>query len=415
MWASNLRAKPGQRDAPLAPVWALGVTQIIGYGTLYYAFALMVPAISAEFEVGAAQFFGIFSLGFLLAGFAAPRIGRLMDAQGAPRLMAIGSLSAAILLAILVVSPNFTVFAVLILLIEWVGLLVLYDAAFVTLARISGAEARRQITRLTLIAGFASTLFWPLTGWLVDVIGWRGTYGVFAALHLFCAFPLHLWLARAFPPVAPAAASSGAPLPAFKALPPEIAGKAFLALALSFALSGFVISAMSVHMVGILTGAGLGVAATAASMLMGPAQVASRIIEAGFGNRLHPLWAALVSALALPLSLALLFLPFLGGVSPWMSPWVAGCLFAIVSGMGQGLASIVRGTVPLALFGSSGFGSRLGRISAVRTTLSAGAPFVFALSVERFGMAETQLFLIAIGVTGALPLPFLLAAARRNA
>ncbi|NJR13820.1 MAG: MFS transporter [Phyllobacteriaceae bacterium] len=261
-------------------VIALGVTQIIGFGSLYYAFALIVPTASVEFGVKPSLLFGVFSLGFLLAGFAAPRIGRAMDEVGAPRIMAGGSLVASALLLAISFAPGFPAFVALILLLELVALTVLYDAAFATLARLSGPHARRNITRLTLIAGFASTLFWPLTGWLVQEIGWRGTYAVFAGMHLFIAFPLHLWIARGQADPTTASVTAPASAPAFAPLRPQAARKAFAVVAVSFALSGLVISAMSVHMVGTLEAAGLGASATLIAMLMGPAQVLSRVIEA---------------------------------------------------------------------------------------------------------------------------------------
>jgi MFS family permease len=394
------------------PVAALGVTQIIGYGTLYYAYALAVPAVAVEFGVSEALLFGVFSIGLLVAGFAAPRVGRQMDAVGAPKVMAVGSGLAGIALALVALSPNLTSFTILIVIVEFIALTVLYDAAFATLTRMANHDARRQITRLTLIAGFASTVFWPLTSWLVKEIGWRETYAVFAILHVLVALPLHVWLARAVLPDArkshagePSGHSVAPSLP-FHPLPAVYAPKAFLALAISFALSGFVISAMSVHMVSILHAAGLASSATMIAMLMGPSQVVARVVEALAGNRFHPLWTALFSTAALPLAVVLIMLP--------LPVTVAGAAFVVMSGIGQGLSSIVRGTVPLALFGADGFGGLLGRLAMARTMLSAGAPFLFALTVAWLGQTSAQFALVVIGTMALLPLPFLIRMSRRN-
>jgi MFS family permease len=388
-------------------VLALGVTQVIGFGTLYYAFALIVPAVAAEFSVRPSHLFAAFSVGLLLAGFLAPRIGRLMDDTGAPRIMAVGSVLAAAALVALAVAPNFATFAIALVVLEFIALAVLYDAAFASLAAIAGPDARRQITRLTLIAGFASTLFWPLTEWLTETAGWRATYLCFAAMHLFVAFPLHFRMMRLHAPSPAAGRQEALPeQPRFPLLPTAVAGRAFVFLALSFALSGLVISAMGVHMVSTLEASGLGENATAIAMMMGPAQVLSRIVEAVFGSRYHPLWTAILSSAALPLAMLMLVLP--------IPPLAAGIAFVVLSGMGQGLSSIVRGTVPLALFGAQGFGGMLGRLAVVRTTLSAGAAFIFALSVERLGFGATQILFAAIGFLALLPLPFLLAAVPRK-
>src|SRR6056297_1543501 len=145
------------------PVLALGVTQVLGYGSLYYAFPILVPGVAATFGRPEAHLYAVFSAGLLVGGFAAPWAGRLMDRIGAARLMSLGSLLAAACLALVGSAPVFPLWAVGIVLTEIVAVAVLYDAAFAALAQLRSTGARRAITRLTLIAGFASTVFWPLT------------------------------------------------------------------------------------------------------------------------------------------------------------------------------------------------------------------------------------------------------------
>ncbi len=389
-------------------VLALGVTQIVGYGTLYYAYSILAPSVAAEFGVAPSAMFGAFSAGMLAGGLAAPRLGALMDRLGAPRVMALGSLAAAAALAGLASAPNFPVFAVLVVATEIVAVAVCYDAAFATLVLFGGAKARGAITRLTLIAGFASTLFWPLAGALDASVGWRATLAIFAGLHLAVALPLHLWLAAQAGNETAAANGAKAPAaaPAAAQLRPQDERFAFWAVGASFALSGMVIAAMGVHMVPVLGAIGLGASAYVVSMLMGPTQVAIRLTDALFWRSLHPLQVATISGLALPLSVVALMLPIEG--------LVAGALFAAATGVGQGLSSIVRGTVPLALFGSAGYAARLGRLAAVRTVLSASAPFLFALGLQEAGLAATLWIAFAIGVVALVPLLILMARLKRS-
>lgn len=376
------------------PVLALGLTQILGYGSLYYAFPILVPAAALSFGRPESHLYAVFSVGLLVGGLAAPQAGRLMDRIGAARLMAGGSVLAALCLVLIGTSPAFPVWAAGVILTEIVAVAVLYDAAFAVLAQLRGTQARRAITRLTLIAGFASTVFWPLAAALEGAIGWRATYLVFASLHATLGLGLHLWLARQKPDVAPVSASPSAP--DAPALPAEWTARAFRAVALSFALSGALISAFGVHMVPVLAASGLGDRATLAAMLVGPAQVGIRLVDAVFLARLHPLTVAAISASALPLSVA--------GLVLGLPPWAAGILFATLFGVGQGLASIVRGTVPLVLFGRDGYAARLGRLAMLRTFAAAGAPFAFAASGTALGQDVTLWLFAALGVAAALPL-----------
>jgi MFS family permease len=378
----------------VSPVLALGITQILGYGTLYYAFPLIVPAVAATFGRPQAELYAVFSAGLLIGGFAALHAGRLLDRLGAARLMAAGSVLAAACLALMAAAPVFWVWSAGVILTEIVAVAVLYDAAFAALAQLRGGGARRAITRLTLIAGFASTIFWPVTGFLLPEVGWRATYAIFAGLHLTVGFGLHLWLMCQRPEPEPPAPLR--PVPEAVPLPPEEAARAFRAVAISFALSGALITAFGVHMVPVLTAFGLAGQATLVAMIVGPAQVGIRAIDAAFFAHLHPLTVAVVSALALPLSAV--------GLIAGLPALAAGILFAGLFGVGQGLASIVRGTVPLALFGREGYGARLGRLAMLRTIASAGAPFLFALAGAWIGWTGALVAFAILGAVAALPL-----------
>lgn len=396
----RVAAAPQRPDRRLLPVvLALGATQVIGYGTLYYAYAILAPVVAAEFETSLTTLYAIFSAGLLAGGLAAPQLGAWMDRFGAPRIMAVGSLVTTLLVAGLSISPNLWAFAACVIAIEVVGVAVLYDAAFATLAALGRAEARRAITHLTLIAGFASTIFWPLTGWLVELLGWRGTYASFAALHLLVALPLHAWIVAR--PREDSVAGPGQE--ERHDFGPPLAGPAarlaFWAIATSFALSGVLTSAVTVHLVPVLQALELGAASYLVAMLMGPAQVLIRLVDALFWRALHPLTVAVVSATALPAAILALLLP--------VDSVAAGAVFAVLFGLGAGLSSIVRGSVPLALFGAAGYGARLGRLAAIRTVLGAGAPFLFAAGMEGFGPTATLLVALLVGMAALLPLGLL--------
>jgi len=391
---------PPQGGSRLLPVvLALGATQVIGYGTLYYAYAILAPAIAGEFDTSLTSLYAIFSVGLLAGGLVAPQLGAWMDRYGAPRIMAAGSLVMAILVGGLAAAPTLWTFGACVIAIEVVGIAVLYDAAFATLAALGRAEARRAITHLTLIAGFASTIFWPLTGWLVEVLGWRGTYAAFAALHLLVALPLHAWIAAR--PRGEALGGTGPE--ARQEFGPPLAGRAaqlaFWAVAVSFALSGVLTAAVTVHLVPVLQALELGTSAYLVAMLMGPAQVLIRLVDALFWRALHPLTVALVSAAALPAAILMLLLP--------VDPVLAGAGFAMLFGLGAGLSSIVRGSVPLALFGAAGYGARLGRLAAIRTVLGAGAPFLFAAGLEGFGPTTALAAALLVGIVALVPLGLL--------
>ncbi|MFN4156083.1 MAG: MFS transporter [Paracoccaceae bacterium] len=394
------------RRAPLVAV--LGATQIVGYGSLYYAFPILAPAVAQEFHVGEPFLFGLFSLGLLLGGFAAPSLGGLLDRIGAGRVMTAGSLAMALLLTLIAVAPNIYIFGVLIILIELLSFAVLYDAAFAMLAQKRPDDTRRTITRLTLIAGFASTIFWPLSGFLVEGLGWRATQLIFAGTHLLAA-ALHLWAtalpATAISPSPRTAPHAPQPNPA-PVMTKALALRAFQLLALGFALTGMAISAVTVHLVEILRSMDLGETAYVAAMVMGPAQVAVRVVDATVWRNRHPLFVALLSATAIVAAILVLLLP---GPATLMA-----FAFATILGAGAGLSSIVRGAVPVALFGASGLGLRLGRLAAIRNVLGAAAPFLFAWAAATYSMSWAVSAALVLSIAGLTALVLLHRTLRRS-
>jgi hypothetical protein len=281
--------------------------------------------------------------------------------------------------------------------VEVTATLVLYDAAFAALAQGLGpARARRAITHMTLLGGFASTVFWPLTQAILVWADWRTAYMVFAALNLCVCLPLHLSLTRA-PDLDPVTGAKPALPPQFPPLPPAQHRRAMIWVAISFAVAGLVFSALSASWVTTLTAFGLpAAAAVTAGTLMGPAQVGVRVLDMLFGLRLHPLTTTMISTVLLMVALAVLWLT---------GPTLAGAMiFAVLFGLAQGLTSIVRGTVPLVLFGAQGFAARLGRLASVRMVMAAIAPFGIALLIETWSASAALLAMICLAMLGVMAL-----------
>ncbi|MCQ1851796.1 arsenite efflux MFS transporter ArsK [Neorhizobium galegae] len=371
---------------PVAAVVALGVTQIIGYGTLYYSFSILAPDMAAHFSWSSEWIFGALSVALLIGGLSAPWLGALFDRIGAGRVMTIGSAAAAVALVACAMAPGKTTFVVALIAIEVAANLVQYGAAFALLVQLRPQVAQRSITYLTLIAGFASTIFWPITAALHAYLSWQHVYLVFAALNLLVCLPLHAWLSHGA--ARRKTASSALPTRTEGILTPDLRFVGFTLMVAGFSLQSLVSSAVLVHMVPLLSGLGLGTSAALVGTLFGPSQVLSRLINMTFGRNLQPLRLALIAATLLPAGVVVLVLT---------APSVPGAmLFAVIFGMGNGLLSIVTGTLPLTLFGSDDYGKLQGKMMSARLIVSAIAPFVLALSMQWLG------FIWSLSITAAL-------------
>ncbi|HEX4043735.1 MAG TPA: MFS transporter [Xanthobacteraceae bacterium] len=387
---------PSSRDfifGPWRAVSVLGVTQILAWGALFYPPVLTVPLIAADHGWPRSFAMGGFSLGLFVGGLCSRYVGATIDRLGGHVVMPIGSLLGAAGLAALVAAPGAaTYFAV------WMVLGVamaasLYDPAFATLGRIFGPGARAPITTLTLAGGFASTVSWPVTQYLIDTVGWRGTYLVYAGLLACVAAPLHaLALPRERfatappPPVLTPEQKPAAFLPAH--------GLAFILVAAGFAAYAFVPSALSAQLLAIFKRFGLTPdTVVAIGMLFGPSQVLARIVELSFGRHLHPLWIARSAVGLLVVAFALLaIVPF---------SIAAAAAFAVLYGMANGLLTIARGTVPLALFGAAGYGRLVGRIGGPFLVVQALAPVVVTYVADRASDAAA-LAVVAVFAVAAL-------------
>jgi hypothetical protein len=355
---------------------ALGIAQIVSWGSLFYSIAVLAQPMGAELHLSRVQVFAGFSLALVISGLLSPWVGRAIDAHDGRLILCRGALVAATALAILSAADRYAIF-----LVGWcvAGVamsMTLYDPAFATLGQLAGERYRRALTGLTLIAGFASTVFWPLTHALVRGCGWRSTLLIFGVLHLVVAFPV----VAAFVP-RPVRTLKAVPSVAADVTPSRRYPPAQWWLAACFALAAFVFSSMSAHLVGVLELKGLSTAqAVAVLSLVGPMQVAGRILEMSFGARFS---VAAVGVFAFGLLAgALALLLWVDG--PSMLAWV----FVVCYGWGNGLITIVRGVLPATLFGYERLGGLLGWLARPSFVAQALAPAAVA-ALLMAGSAQT--------------------------
>lgn len=389
---------------PAGIVSALGLTQIIGYGTLYYSFSILSPAIAKDLDLSLEWVFGVFSLSLFVGGMFAPIIGRHMDKVGAATVMTAGSAIAAATLALCAWSPSVMVFALAIVMLEISSGMVQYQAAFATLVENEPRTASRSITYLTLIGGFASTIFWPISAALTGYFTWREIYLVFAALNLLVCMPLHFWIMRAGK-AASRLDPNRTPNIVVGALPPEARRRGMILVSFAFAVLGFTLAAILAHMVPMLGTLGLGTMAVVVGSIFGPAQVASRLINMIFGTTLSPPMLAVISGLLIVIGVIIL------GLS---GNWLPGAVaFAICLGLGSGINSIAQGSLPLYLFGSDGYGAVTGKMAAARLAVGAAAPFAFATAMQNLGIGTSLAINAALGLVGVVTFVVVATSARR--
>ncbi len=373
----------------LRVIAALGTAQTLAWGSSYYLPAILADPIAKDLGISSNWFFAAFSGSLVISGLLGPRVGRQIDRIGGRQVLCASNLVLAAGLALLGASTSpWTMAAAWLLLGVGMGF-GLYDAAFGALGRIYGGDARRAITGITLIAGFASTVGWPLSSLGLETIGWRETCFAWAAAHIVIGLPLNLMLPRTERAVAPQG-------PAVK---PHIPiDRTMVLLSFAFAAAWTVTSAMAAHLPRIVEAFGATPAqAVFAGMMIGPAQVAARIMEASALGRFHPLASARLSCLTHPVGAAVIGI-FGGG---------AAAAFALLYGAGNGILTIARGTLPLAIFGPENYAYRLGLIGAPSRIAQALAPVLFGLLIGPLGkgvvVVSAGFSLAALGALLLLP------------
>jgi len=376
--------------SPRRAGFTLGITQAIAYAASSYLPAILAKRMATEMGVTPAFVFGAFSAALLLVALLGRPLGRYVDRVGGRGLLITSSLIFTAGLVALALCQN-----ALQLCVAWMvmGLgmaLGLYDIAFAALVNWFGAEAKRSITGVTLIAGFASTIGWPLTTWMAEQHGWRGACLFWAAAHLLITLPLHLSLS----PAGSGHRTVNAPQAASG---PNGEARIMALLAVAFAAMAALSSAVSAHLPPLLAAIGVKPAMVlVAAALVGPAQVAARLGEFAILRRIHPLNSARLAVALFPIGAALLLI----GGAPF------AIVFAVLYGCGNGLFTISRGSVPLALFGAGSYGARLGSISIPGRIAQAGAPFVFALLMQASPALAVSVFaglcIVGLGCLAAI-------------
>ncbi len=390
-----------------AAIAALGLTQIVGWGTTHYLPAILADSIAGGIGASPTLVLGAFSWGLLVAGASARASGRLMDRHGARAVMTIASLLVALGLLAMSFARGWPLLFAGWTLIGLAMRSILYDGAFAAMAALAGPGARRAISLLTLFGGLASTVFWPLGGWLDSALGWRATLQIYALLNVVPCALLHAAFAGGRSASAGGGTGAGAHTsPSPTGLEARHAPTALRLAALAFTLHAFVQSAMAAHLVRLLADFGLGAAvAVSAASLMGVAQVLARIAEMALQRRLSAIAVAVPSVALLPAAFAVaLALP---------ASAAGAALFVLLYGCANGLMTIVRGALPLAIFGSVGYAERLGRIAGPGFVAAAAAPVLFSALLEAAG-TTAGLALLGVLALGALAATFMLTGLARE-
>jgi predicted MFS family arabinose efflux permease len=357
-------------------ITALGIAQILAWGTSFYFPAVFAEPIVAETGWSLGFVVGGTSIGLLTAGLISPQVGRAIDVHGGRPVLLASSLFYAAGLALVGLSPALPIY-----LAGWVLIGIgmgsgLYDAVFAALGRMYGSEARGPITNLTLFGGFASTVCWPLSAFMIEQFGWRSACFVYAAIHLFVMLPLQAAVVGSVqkvekPHTTPTAAAEAS----------RINNEALIfgLLALVLSIAAGIGSIVVVHLLIFLQARGVDFA-TAVSLgtIFGPAQVGARVVESLFGKRYHPIWTMIASCTLMAAGLLLLF-----GAVP------ALILVILLYGAGYGISWIGRGTLPLALFGPVRFPRLMGKLAFPSLIVQALAPSAGALLLEAKGADTT--------------------------
>ena len=376
-------------NAFVISVNALGITQITAWGTSFYCLGVLAKPIAAETGWATSTIFLGFSIALVVMGVISTTVGRLIDRIGARLVMSAGTIIvSAGLLGLSQVRDVATYFAAWALL--GVGMrCCLYDAAFAALVQIVPSRGRLAISYLTLYGAYASTVFWVIGHYLNEAYGWRGTLAIFAAINLAVCLPLN-WLGLTWRETGEQAAvareahrtAEGPVLQGSR----RTVGIALFALIMS--LNGFVFGVVSLQLVPLLEAAGLaGAVAVWVASLKGHGQFGGRVVEIFFAKNLRAMTVARIAVGVLPPALVLL-------MAAQGQFWLL-VAFTLMLGASQGVITIVRGAVPLALFGTEGYGAVLGLIATPILLVNAFSPTVFALIVDQIGWHNAFYVLLA--------------------
>ena len=382
----------------LGIIAALGSTQALAFASSIYLPAVLAAPIARGIGLTSPWVFAALSVGMGVSAILGPALGRRIDRDGGRQVLCASSVAFALGLGVLALASGPVSLFAAWLLIGVAMAAGLYESAFAAVTRLYGHDARGAITGITLIAGFASTIGWPLSAYLEHAFSWRGACLGWAVLHLCVGLPLHAWALRdAAKAPSHAAQGHAAQGHADEALAAAPRDRRMLLVSFLFTATGMVTIGIGTNLPSLFLALGAGsAAAIAAGSLLGPAQVLARLLEYGAHRRINPLISARMANALHPLAAVTVAL---GGAA-------AIPLFAILHGAGAGMWTICRGTLPLALFGPAGYGARIGRINAPVRIGQAFAPFLAGFAIERIG-ATALCASCACSLTALLILSFL--------
>ncbi len=358
----------------------LGISTTIGYGTLFYSFAIMSRALEEDFGWSKSFLFAFLSLGILLSSLFLPFVGKLLDRYGARIIMSIGSVLAMLAFINISLVETKLHYIIAIILMEIIAVMVVYEAAFTAITQIFGKNSRSKIVSITLIAGFASTIFWPLITYLLEFLTWKIVYLVLGAFHII-ALGIHLHLPRHHRVTKQQEHTTQENFPLL------------LLLGVFFSLIAIPVTTMQTHFLSIFTGVGVSEAlAVTMGALIGPTQVIARIVERF--NIFNPSYSALFVALSMSIGFILLSQ---GSNLYYLS------IFIIFYSLGQGLSDIIKGSLPLYIFGEGNFGTLSTRILILPTIVAAITPFAMAFVLDTYS-AQIVIWILICTTIGAFGL-----------
>ena len=374
----NAAPEQGHVAEPWSLVVALGFTQIISWGSMFYGFAVLMDPMQAALSASKEAVVGAYCLALLISGLASSFVGRTIDRIGGRSIMSAGSLAAGLLFAWLSRVTSVTE-----LYVVWAGIglamaATLYDPAFAVLVRAFRSNYRKAITALTLFGGLASTVFWPLTQWLTAELGWRDAALALGAINLLVCLPLHAFFVPRGLASSSTRSAATAPVPTSPGFATLLRLPNFLIIAAAFTAFSGVMSVFSVHLLSLLMQRGLSPGEAAMiGAIIGPMQVAGRIVEFGFAQKVPAQLIGRVVFALLPLSLLVLLV---SGSSLWLC-----AAFAVLYGISNGVMTIVRGTIPAELFGTAHYGAINGAIATPVLIAKASCPLLASLAFSAFG------------------------------
>jgi predicted MFS family arabinose efflux permease len=359
-------------------VAGLGFTQIVGWGTTYLMPSVLGRHIQDDLRMPTELVFAGITVLLAVGAVFAPYIGRRIDRTGPRLVMTAGSLVYALCLVAMAMSQGPVLY-----LLSWVGIgiastLALSVPSAIALVQVAGPRSRQAISMLTVIGGFASTVFFPLAGALDVLAGWRGTLAIYAAIHLLACAPIHFFmLPRGAPAISHGGAATASP---GGGVPVDMRSQVYRLLSISLCFGAFVFTGMIIYMIEVLRALGHSAAsAVFLGSMVGPAQVGIRAFELMFGHRYSIMNSSVFGSVLLPLCLV-------GALAAGGNFAIAfACMTAY--GMSNGLKAVQRSTLPLALFGRGQFGAYMGRLALPQRIVSAASPVVLGAVLDRFGAA----------------------------